>query len=63
MRRELLSTSALVAAGMIADAALATTRLASGKTVDAVTNQPLQITFGGYLYNFLTRDWVDAKPR
>lgn len=47
MKKQLLSTSALVAAGVIASAGAA-----SAQTAPA--SSPIQITVGGYMYNFLS---------
>jgi outer membrane protein OmpU len=47
MKKQLLSTSALVAAGV-----LATAGTASAQTAPA--SSPIQITVGGYMYNFLS---------
>jgi predicted porin len=47
MKKQLLSTSALVAAGLVATAGAA-----SAQTAPA--SSPIQITVGGYMYNFLS---------
>jgi len=54
MKKQLLSTSALVAAGMIA-----TTGSASAQTAPA--SSPIQITVGGYMYNFFS--YTDQDQR
>ena len=54
MKKQLLSTSALVAAGLVATAGAA-----SAQTAPA--SSPIQITVGGYMYNFLS--YTDQKDR
>jgi len=54
MKKQLLSTSALVAAGM-----MATAGAASAQTAPA--SSPIQITVGGYMYNFLSYASQDKR--
>ncbi|HTY69440.1 MAG TPA: porin [Alphaproteobacteria bacterium] len=54
MKKQLLSTSALVAAGLVATAGAA-----SAQTAPA--SSPIQITVGGYMYQFLS--YTDQKDR
>lgn len=55
MKNRLLSTTALVAAGMI------TTPEITGP-MSSLASSPVQITIGGYLYQFFSYRGQDAKP-